>query len=83
MSPLVATSRHTPLLEKHPDKTFIGRVEQGFDFVGYNFRPEGLSVAKKTIEGFVARCIRLYEQEPGGGFGLRPVCVAPLGSTPP
>ncbi len=51
-------------MEKHPDKTFIGRTERGFDFLGYYFRPEGVSVAKKTIEKFVARCIRLYEQEP-------------------
>jgi hypothetical protein len=25
-------------LEKHPDKTFIGRIEKGFDFLGYQFR---------------------------------------------
>lgn len=24
-------------LEKHPDKTFIGRIEKGFDFLGYHF----------------------------------------------
>ena len=52
-------------LEKHPDKTFIGRIETGFDFLGYRFGPDGLSVAKKTVENFVARAIRLYEQEPG------------------
>ncbi len=52
-------------LEKHPDKTFIGRIERGFDFLGYHFRPDRLSVAAKTIENFVARAIRLYEQEPG------------------
>ncbi len=52
-------------LEKHPDKTFIGRIERGFDFLGYHFGPDGLSVAEKTIERFVARAIRLYEQEPG------------------
>jgi hypothetical protein len=23
-------------LEKHPDKTFIGRIERGFDFLGYH-----------------------------------------------
>ncbi len=51
-------------LEKHPDKTFIGRIEKGFDFLGYHFGPYGLSVAKKTVENFVARAIRLYEQEP-------------------
>ena len=50
-------------LEKHPDKTFMGRIEKGFDFLGYHFSPEGLSVAKKTIEKFLARAGRLYEQE--------------------
>ncbi len=55
-------------LLKHPDKTFIGRIERGFDFLGYHFGPEGLSVAKKTIERFVERAIRLYEQEPGEAF---------------
>jgi len=34
-------------LEKHPDKTFIGRIERGFDFLGYHFSPEGLTVSKK------------------------------------
>ncbi len=29
-------------LEKHPDKTFIGRIERGFDFLGYHFGPAGL-----------------------------------------
>ncbi len=52
-------------MEKHPDKTFIGRIERGFDFLGYHFGPEGLSVAKTTIENFVVPAIRLYEREPG------------------
>jgi len=52
-------------LEKHPDKTVIGRVEKGFDFLGYHISPEGLSLAKKTIENFIARAARLYEQETG------------------
>ena len=52
-------------LEMHPDKTFIGRIEKGFVFVGHHFGPDGLSVAKKTVENFIARTIRLYEQEPG------------------
>jgi hypothetical protein len=63
--PGLAISRLTPLLEKHPDKTFIGRIERGFDFLGYHFGQEGLSVAKTTIENFVEPAIRLYEQEPG------------------
>jgi len=51
-------------LEKHPDKTTIGRVEKGFDFLGYHISPEGLSLAKKTVENFIGRAARLYEQEP-------------------
>ena len=52
-------------LAKHPDKTFIGRIEKGFDFLGYHFWPGKLGVAKKTIEHFVARAHRLYEREAG------------------
>jgi len=50
-------------VEKHPDKTFIGRIEKGFDFLGYHFSREGLTVAKDTLERFVERATRLYEQE--------------------
>ena len=49
-------------MEKHPDKTFIGRIERGFDFIGYHFSPGGLSLAPQTIERFKARLARLYEQ---------------------
>jgi RNA-directed DNA polymerase len=57
-------------LAKHPDKTFIGRIEKGFDFLGYHFAgsrwgPEGLTVAKATVSKFVERATRLYEQGPG------------------
>jgi hypothetical protein len=50
-------------LQKHPEKTFIGRVEKGFDFLGYHFSRDGLTVAKATIERFLERAARLYEQE--------------------
>jgi RNA-directed DNA polymerase len=49
-------------LGKHPDKTFIGRIERGFDFLGYRFSPRGLGLAPQTIERFKARLARLYEQ---------------------
>lgn len=42
---------------------FIGRIEKGFEFLGYRFSPEGLTVAQRTVERFVARATRLYEQE--------------------
>ena len=50
-------------VEQHPDKTFIGRVSRGFDFLGYRFRSDGLiGVAQQTVERFVQRATRLYEQ---------------------
>jgi hypothetical protein len=55
-------------LGKHPDKTVIGRIERGFDFLGYHFSPKGLGIAKKTLENFLLRAIRLYEQEPSEAF---------------
>jgi RNA-directed DNA polymerase len=50
-------------LEKHPDKTFIGRIERGFDFLGYHFSRPGLTVAAKTIANFIEKASRLYEQK--------------------
>ncbi len=49
-------------VQQHPDKTFIGRVSRGFDFLGYRFSPSGLGVARPTVQRFVERVNRLYEQ---------------------
>ncbi len=49
-------------VEKHPDKTFIGRIARGFDFLGYWFSPQGLGVAKKTVDRMLEKVSRLYEQ---------------------
>ncbi|MDC1287906.1 reverse transcriptase domain-containing protein [Gammaproteobacteria bacterium] len=49
-------------LEKHLDKTFIGRIEKGFDFLGYHFSRKPLQVAEKTVEKHVLHIVRLYEQ---------------------
>jgi hypothetical protein len=32
------------------DKTFIGRISRGFEFLGYEFTPAGLDAAPPTIE---------------------------------
>src|SRR5919199_1108379 len=53
------------MLELHPDKTFIGRVARGFDFLGYWFTPDGLGIALKTVERFAERVCLLYEQGAG------------------
>ena len=49
-------------VEKPPDKTFIGRIAKGFDFLGYSFEPKGLSIAPKTLANFLDRITQLYEQ---------------------
>ena len=49
-------------LEKHPDKTFIGRITRGFEFLGYRFGVGTLELAGVTIERFVAHANLLYEQ---------------------
>ena len=51
-------------LTKHPQKTTISRVEKGFEFLGYHYGRDGLSLASKTIDNFIAKALRLYEQEP-------------------
>jgi len=51
-------------IAQHPDKTFIGRISRGFDFLGYCFGTTGLvGVAKQSLERFVERATRLYEQD--------------------
>jgi RNA-directed DNA polymerase len=49
-------------VRQRPDKTFIGRIERGFDFLGYWFSPRGLGIARPTRERCAARIRRLYEQ---------------------
>lgn len=49
-------------VEKHPDKTFIGRIARGFDFLGYFFSGEGLGIGKNTIARMRDKVSLLYEQ---------------------
>ena len=51
-------------LAKHPDKTAMGRVERGFDWLGYHFTPHGISLATQTLANCASKALRLYEQEP-------------------
>ena len=46
-----------------PDKTFIGRIEKGFDFLGYRFGLPDLTLAEKTITNAVNKVRQLYEQK--------------------
>lgn len=50
-------------LVQAPDKTFIGRIARGFDFLGYYFSRAALALAPKTLERHATRWHRLYEQQ--------------------
>lgn len=49
--------------EQHPDKTFIGRVEKGFDWMGFWFTDKGCtSVTPRAVSNCLTKLRRLYEQ---------------------
>ena len=50
-------------VKQHPDKTFIGKIERGFDFLGYHFSRKPLRLASITIRKHVEHFHRLYEQQ--------------------
>ena len=50
-------------LKQHPDKTFIGRIKKGFDFLGYHFSRQAITLANQTIQHFMAHLHWLYEQQ--------------------
>ena len=39
-------------LAKHPDKTFVGLIKKGFDFLGYYFSAKGVQAAQSTLNKF-------------------------------
>lgn len=50
-------------LEQHPDKTFIGRIEKGFDWLGRRFNAKGMcGMAAASLEKFAVKLRRLLEQ---------------------
>jgi RNA-directed DNA polymerase len=53
-------------LIKHPDKTTMGHICRGFDFLGYHFTHigavAGLSPARQTLQNYQTKLSRLYEQ---------------------
>lgn len=51
-------------LGKHPQKTSIGRVAKGFEFLGYHYSLDGLRLAGKTRDKFISKDLLHYEQEP-------------------
>jgi len=50
-------------LRVHKVKRFIGRIEKGFDFLGYRFQPSRkLRPSVESLRRLVVRAGRLYEQ---------------------
>ncbi|MEO9387030.1 hypothetical protein [Chromobacterium phragmitis] len=49
-------------LRQHPDKTYIGRVAAGFEFLGYHHTDKDITVAAKTLQRSREQITRLYEQ---------------------
>ena len=52
---------HQLKVEQAPDKTFIGKISRGWDFLGYHFDGKHLTVAAKTVEKHVLHYRQLYE----------------------
>tara|TARA_R110001592_G_scaffold298779_1_gene569600 strand:+ start:416 stop:1426 length:1011 start_codon:yes stop_codon:yes gene_type:complete len=50
-------------LKQHPDKTDIGRISNGFDFLGYQYGQEKITVSKRTLQNHICRITQLYEQK--------------------
>lgn len=52
-------------LAQHPDKTFIGKADKGFDFLGYQFDKANLTISTRTLKNHIRRITQLYEQKKG------------------
>ena len=50
-------------LKTHPDKTFIGRFEKSFSFLGFQFCKQVLMISKASFENHQAKRLQLQEQQ--------------------
>ena len=50
-------------LKSHPDKTFIGRCEKSFSFLGFQFCKQVLMISKASFENHQAKRLQLQEQQ--------------------
>lgn len=49
-------------LHKAADQTDIGKISKGFDFLGYRFDGQSLTLAAKTVRKMTQKWQQLYEQ---------------------
>lgn len=47
----------------HPNKTFIGKVKKGFDFLGFHLTPTEVTVSDTALSRHEDKVARLYEQD--------------------
>ena len=58
---------HSLGLDLHQKKRFIGRIDNGFDFLGYRIHPSRkLRPSTESLQRLVTRARRLYEQGADG-----------------
>ncbi|PKG99514.1 hypothetical protein CXF95_09815 [Paraglaciecola sp. MB-3u-78] len=50
-------------VEQAPDETFIEKMSRSFDFLGYQFGKNKLTVSKRTVHNHLHRLTQLYEQK--------------------
>nr|WP_318466695.1 hypothetical protein [Photobacterium leiognathi] len=51
--------------KQHPDKTFIGKIDKGFDWMGAQFAQSGIvDIAPRSLKKILENIQRLYEQTP-------------------
>ncbi len=62
-------------MEKHPDKTFIGRIEKGFDLPLLPFRPGRAFRGKENHRTVHRTCDPALRARAGEAFGLLPARV--------
>ncbi|MGR6859369.1 hypothetical protein ACU5EH_02965 [Aliivibrio salmonicida] len=48
---------------QHPDKTFIGKIDKGFDWMGFQITMQGIvSIAPRSMDKLIIKLAQLYEQ---------------------
>ena len=52
-----------PIESFNPDKITIGRIENEFDFLSYQFGKERITVSKRALQNHIRRLSQLYEQK--------------------
>jgi len=48
---------------QHPDKTVIGKIDNGFDWMGFQFSRQGIvAIAPRSMDKLIIKLAQLYEQ---------------------